>query len=207
MQVRLQNQFNNPTYYDVQSMNDSIQDGMDEVAAFTGCIWASATLPFVNNLTYYDLLTLLPNYIGVYAIFNTVIKRWLIPTSVKHLDQVRIDWESAYGTPYYFVPVSHRYIAIYKKPNIGFNNQNTTNYGNMFVYYLASAPLLTDNIEIPIPDDHITALESYSIKDLWEQNQEFSKASQYLQTYINNIEALRVLMKNRRNSDRQASLR
>lgn len=200
IQTRLQNHFNNPTYYDVQAMNDSIQDAMDEVAAFSGVIYASATLQFEQNLTYYDLITLLTNYIGVVAIFNNTIKRWLIPTSVKHLDQVRIDWESAYGTPYYFVPINHRYVAIYKKPaNI--------NYGEMFIYYIASAPLLNDGTEIPIPEDHITALESYSIRDLWEQQQEFGKASDYMDTYTNNLETLRVYIKNRRNSDRQISLR
>ena len=200
MQVRLQNHFNNSTYYDVQALNDSIQDGMDEVGAFSGICYASAALPFIQNVSYYDLLTLLPNYIGVVAIYNALINRWLIPTSVKHLDQVRIDWESAYGTPYYFVPINHRYVAIYKKPaGIG--------YGNMYIYYIASAPLLNDTTQIPIPDDHITALESYCIKDLWEQQQEFSKASEYTEVYAKNLETLRVYMKNRRNSDRQISLR
>lgn len=200
LQTRLQNHFNNPNYYDVQSLNDSIQDGMDEVAAFTGCIYASASLPFTINVSYYDMLTLLPNYIGVVAIFNAVINRWLIPTSEKHLDQVRIDWESAYGTPYYFYPKNHRYVAIYKKPaNVG--------YGNMYVYYMASAPLLNDSTPIPIPDDHITALESYCIRDLWEQQQEFGKASDYTEVYGKNLETLRVYMRNRRNSDRQMSLR
>lgn len=200
LQTRLQNVFQNPNYYDVQALNDSIQDGMDEVAAFTGCIYASASLPFVENVSYYDMLTLLPNYIGVVAIFNAVINRWLIPTSEKHLDQVRIDWESAYGTPYYFYPKNHRYVAIYKKPG-------TIGYGNMYVYYMASAPLLNDQTQIPIPDDHIVALESYCIKDLWEQQQEFGKASEYTDTYATNLESLRVYMRNRRNSDRQVSLR
>jgi len=200
LQGRLQNQFNNSTYYDTQSVNDSIQDGLDEVVAFSGCVMASATLPFTQNVSYYDMLTLLPNYVGVFAIFNSVIKRWLIPTSVKHLDQVRIDWESAFGTPYYFVPINHRYVAIYKKPN-------NIGYGNMYVYYMASAPLLDDGTNIPIPDDHMTALESYCIQDLWEMQQEFSKASEYTQTYGENLDMLRVYMKNRRNSDRQASLR
>jgi len=200
LQNRLANQFNNSSYYDTQSVNDSIQDGLDEVVAFSGCVYASAQLPFQQNVSYYDLLSLLPNYIGVIAIFNRVINRFLIPTSVKHLDQVRIDWETAYGTPYYFVPISHRYVAIYKKPG-------GVNYGNFIIFYIASAPLLDDNTPIPIPDDHITALESYNIMDLWEMQQEFDKASEYLETYNTNIETLRVYIKNRRNSDRQISLR
>jgi hypothetical protein len=200
LQVRLQNHFQNTEYYDIQAMNDSIQDGMDEVAAFSGCIYASASLPFVENRTYYDMLTLLPDYIGVVAIYNAAINRWLIPTSEKQLDQDRIDWESAYGTPYYFNCKNHRYIAIYKKPaNPG--------YGNMYVFYIASAPLLNDGTSIPIPDDHMTALESYCIQDLWAQQQEFSKASTYTDTYARNLETLRVYMRNRRNSDRVMSLR
>jgi len=200
MQGRLQIQFNNPAYYDVQSMNDSIQDGLDDTAAFTGIIYKSATLAYAPNVTYYDMLTLFPDYIGLVALFNDNIHRWMIPTSVKHLDQVRIDWESAYGVPYYFVPINHRYIAIYKKPQ-------GPGYGNMFVYYMAAAPLLDDSTVIPIPDDHIKALESYCIQDLWAQQQEFSKATEYFQTYVKDLEDLRVWMKNRRNSDRQISLR
>lgn len=201
LQVRLQNHFNNSVYYDIQSMNDSIQDGMDDAAAFAGgIIFKSTTLAFQQDVTYYDMLTLLPDYIGLYAMFNHTINRFMFPTSVKQLDQVRIDWESAYGVPYYFVPINHRYIAIYKKPSI-------PNYGEMFVYYIAAAPVLTDSTEIQIPDDHIKALESYCIQDLWAQQQEFTKASEYFETYIKDLEDLRVWVKNRRNSDRQMSLR
>lgn len=200
IQVRLQNFFQNPQYYQTIDMNDSIQDGMDEIAAATGCIFQSATLPFTANTTYYDLLTLLPNYLGVVAIYNAVINRWLLVTSILKINQVRIDWETAAGTPYYFVPVSHRYIAIYKKPIV-------PDYGNMYIFYVASAPLLTDSTPIPIPDDHIQALESYNIQDLWEQNQEWTKASNYFDTYRKNIETLRVYMQNKRNPGRMISLR
>jgi len=181
-------------------MNDSIQDGVDEICAFTGCIYASATINFAAGKSYYDLLTLLPNYIGVVAIFNNNIKRWLIPTSQRKLDQDRIDWETALGTPYYFVPISHRYVAIYKKPG-------AAGYGNMFVFYRAAAPTLVDATNIPIPDDHLTALENYCVTDLFEQNQEFIKARNHLESYINDLESLRVYMRNKRLPDRLPSLK
>ena len=200
MSVRLQNFFQNPTYYTSIDMNDSIQDGLDEVVAFSGCIFRSVVLPFQANLTYYDLVKLFPDYIGLVAIFNSVIRRWLSPTSLRKLNQARIDWETALGTPYYFVPISHRYISIYKKPG-------TPNYGNAYIFYVAAAPLLGDGTSIPIPEDHLSALESYSIQDLWEQNQEFNKSSEYFETYVNNLETLRVYMQNKRNPERMMSLR
>lgn len=197
---RLQNFFNNTVYYTDQDLNDSIQDGLDEICAFTGAIWKSAVLPFTQYTTYYDLLTLLPDYIGVYAIFNRVIKRFLIPSSLKKFNDSRVDWDTAYGTPIYFAPINHRYVAIYRKPSV-------TNYGDMVVFYRAAAPTLVDGTAIPLPDEHLTCLESYNIVDLWEQAQEFTKASNYFKAYMEDLDELRILMRNQRNSDRQIALK
>ena len=157
-------------------------------------------MPFVANLSYYDMVTQFPDYIGLVAIFCDPIKRWMTPTSIRKLDQFRIDWETSGGTPYYFCPVNYRYIAIYKKPLV-------PAYGNAFVFYIAAAPTLNDSTAIPIPDDHINALEYYNQTDLLEQQQEFDKANVKFQEYITNLEQLRVLMRNKRNIDRLPSLK
>lgn len=200
IQNSIQLYLNNPTYYTTLDMNDSIQDGVDEICAFSGCIWKSATIPFVANKSYYDLLTLIPDYIGVVAIFNNTIKRWLLPQSRRKFNQDRIDWESAVGVPYYFDVVSHRYMVIYKKPG-------AANYGNMFVFYRAAATTLADTTNIPIPEDHLTALENYCVADLWEQNQEFTKGSERLKEYIEDLQQLQVYMHSRRLPDRLPSLK
>ncbi len=199
-QTRLQLFFNNSVYYDTQAINDSVQDGLDELCAFSGCVYKSANLPFTQYTTYYDLLTLLPDYIGVVAVWNNTIRRWMFPQSLKKFNQVRIDWDNAYGTPYYFSPINHRYMAIYMKPSVA-------NYGQMFVFYRASAPVLSDISILPVPDEHLIALESYSTVDLWEQAQEWGKAQEQFKTYVSQLEALRVLMRNQRNRDRYMSLR
>lgn len=199
LRAALNRHFQNQNYYKDIDFNDSLQDGLDEIVPFTGCVYGSVGLPFTANTTYYDLLTLIPNYSGVIAIFNNTIKRFLIPTSITKLDQDRIDWECAAGTPYYFCPVNFRYVAIYKKPI-------SANYGNMFVYYKATAPTLDDSTLIPIPDDHVYALEAYSTCDMLEQNQEFSKASKLLEAYISNLNDLKRYM-NKRDPDLIRGLR
>lgn len=200
IQTRLQNYLQNSVYYSVDDMNNSIQDGLDEIAAFTGCVWNSGVTPFTQFTTYYDMLTLFPDYIGVYAMYNATINRWMWPQSLKKFNQARIDWDNAYGTPYYFSPVNHRYVAIYYKPAV-------PNYGNLLVFYRAQAPTLTDITQIPIPDENLLTLESYGKMDLWEQGQEFTKAQAEMQTYTAYAEKLRVLMRNKRNYDRTVSLR
>jgi hypothetical protein len=197
----LQNHFNNTVYYTDVDLTDSIQDGLDEVVAFTGCVYKSAVLPFTKNTTYYDMLTLLPDYIGVVAIFNDVMHRWMWPTSLRKLEQQRVDWDTIGGTPYYFTPINHRYVAIWYKPLV-------ENYGNMVIYYRAAAPILTsDGDQIPIPEEHTDALEHYCITDLWEQAQEWGKSSDQIKDYITHINDLRVYIRNKRNPGRLPSLK
>src|SRR6266702_576207 len=92
-------QFGNSTYYDQQAVFDSVQDGADEICAFTGCIFKTAALPFTQFTTYYDMLSLIPDFVGVFAIFNGVTRRWLWPTSLRKLNEISPKWDTLYGTP------------------------------------------------------------------------------------------------------------
>lgn len=197
---RILNHFENPVYFTDQAVNDSTQDGYDEIVAFTGLIQKAVVLPFQNGLSYYDMISLIPDYVGVVAIFNKAINRWMLPSSLRKLDQVRIDWETAFGVPYYFSVVSHRYMAIYKKPNVD-------SYGDMYVFYKASAPTLTDSTTLALPDDFLNTLEDYVETDLWEQNQEWGKAAVHLNAYADNLAEVETWIKSQRQPDRGPSLK
>jgi hypothetical protein len=198
--ARLQLTFDNLTYYSDSDFNDSIQDGYDEISAFSGLYLRSTVVPFVPLLTYYDLLGTIPDYLGLIAIFNTGYNRWMIPSSVRKFNIDRIDWESAYGVPYYFSVVSHRFMAIYKKPSV-------PNYGNMYIFYHASAPSLGPSDLLAIPDSDITVMEDYNIVDLWEQNQEWNKAGSHFEAYVKNLRRLKTWIKNNRQPDRAPILK
>lgn len=189
----------NTPYYLPADINDSIQDGIDEICATSSCIYKSTTLPFQANLSYYDFYTLIPDYLGVYAIFNHAIKRWLLPTSIRKLADTRIDWDTICGTPDYFAPINFRYVCIFRKPS-------SPNYGNMEIFYLAQAPTLTDTLEIPIPNDHYNDLELYVEMDMLEKNQDFSQATPMLKDYQTNLDELTRLI-NSRHAGRIPTLR
>lgn len=194
LRTRLKLYHENTTYYTDIDFNDSIQDGYDEVVALTGCILKAAVIPYVPSLTYYDMRVLIPDYVGVIAIFNPNNKRWLCPTSILKLEQVEDDWETRIGTPDSFAPVSHRYVAIYRKM--------TVLYGDMWVYYVASAPTLTDSDPlIGIPEEYMP-VENYVITDLYEQQQEWTKALGQFRDYVALNEQLTTWMQNARSIDR-----
>jgi hypothetical protein len=193
--ARVQLQLNNPEYFTDQNISDSLQDGLDEIVPFTGLSLLSASIPFQNNLTYYDLQSLLPNFLAIYAVYNRTTKRWMYPNSLRRFDADRIDWETATGTPYFFCPISYRYMAIYKKPVVD-------NYGDMWVWYVGTAESI-DNSGPLIPNTLRTeVLEAYTFMDLNEQNQEWTKAGTFFNTYQAKLQELRTFIQNGRLPDR-----
>lgn len=196
---RIRLQLNNDQYYTDQDLTDSIQDGFDEIVAFSGVNLKSGIVPFQNNLSYYDLQSLLPGFLAVYAIFNRTTKMWLWPSSILKLDNERLDWETASGTPYFFVPLSYRYIAIYKKPVVD-------NYGDMWIFYVGSSDTLDSEVS-EIPDTIRTELiESYVHTDLYEQGQEWTKAGSMFNNYSQLLTELRNWLQTGRIPDRLLQL-
>jgi hypothetical protein len=108
---------------------------------------------------------------------------------------MRWDWEKAAGDPYVYAPVNFRYIVIFPKPT-------TPNYGQMHIFYRASASTL-QGVDIPeFPQEYDHALENYSVADLHEQQLEYSKAKVYWEEHLEHLEKLRVYIKEQRLPDR-----
>jgi hypothetical protein len=164
-------------------LNDSIQDGYFEVTALTGCIFKAASISTSANLSYYDFGLLIPDFFAVTAIFNPTIKRWMVPVSLRQLEEIRNDWELAIGNPYLFWPINFRYVAIYPKL--------TTSTGSLYAYYRAQADVLTGTSTPQIPDSLQSILEEYTTGDLLEQSEEFTKAGISLTNYFKDIQELK----------------
>lgn len=198
--ARLRVFFENDTYYASTDFNASVQDGYDEAAALSGCIVRGAVVSFVAELTYYDMRTLLPDLIGVIAVFNRTTKLWMYPNSTDAWDQGCNDWETCIGTPEEFAVVNFRYMAINKKPG-------AVSYGDMYVFYVASAPTLGPTTTILIDDALVDTLEKYAQMDLNEQMQEWQKAGRVFSEYQACLKDLSVWAKSQRDVGRVPSLK
>lgn len=192
LKTQIANYFENSPYYQGEpDLNNSIQDGYDELIAYAGLRPTKGTFPITNGKTYYDLKTLLPDFVAVIALFNPVTKRWLSPTSLTKLERYGQSWETVSGSPYFFVSVSWRYIAIHPKPVVD-------GYGNMIIYYMAQAPLLVDDgTVIDSTDEGVSVIEQYVRTDLLEMGQEWSKAGNQFISYLDDLEQYRKKMQQR----------
>src|SRR5947208_15217831 len=63
--------------YSTSDVDESMQDAADDIVAQTQCIIKKTTLNWTGDLSYYDLITLVSDYLACVAIFNNVNNRWL----------------------------------------------------------------------------------------------------------------------------------
>lgn len=167
------------TFFDDAAINDSLQDGYNEVAAKCRCIQKSAVVNQVANSPYYDFITLgISDYLGTIAIFNPSTNFWLRDDiSLRDFDRLRRDWEKWSGQPQFWAPHSLKYIAV--APNLA-----ATNGEQFTLWYWATAPVMTSDSDVPlIATDMQNILEEYATADLLEDASEVTKASVYWSDY------------------------
>ena len=181
----------NGVFYTPDDLGFSTQDGYDEICALTGLIVKSTTITATATGTYYDLRTLVPDFLCVVAIWNNTTKRYLLPVGLRFLESCREDWEMCSSAIEYFWIVNFRYVAFF--------GQNAC---TLTLYYIASAPTLASNSTIEIPAEYLKVPIDYSTADLLETQQEFKKAMIYFKEYIEGLERLRSWLKSKQNTGR-----
>ncbi len=193
-----------------EDLNESFQDAYDDIAALTQCFSASVTLNWQSGLVYYDFKEMgVTDYLGTVAIFNNVTNMWLRDDlTVRNFDQLRRDWETWNGSPQYWAPVSPAKIAVaahYADSGIdgafdgyAFSNAffiSSVAVGTFKLSYYTTAPLASDDSYVPlVASDVQTLFENYVTADMLEQDEQYSKASDYWAKYYEGVDeyALRV---------------
>lgn len=202
--IRVRENLNAPegaSFYSSGDLNDSIQDGYDDVAAFTGCITKiSGNINWGNNQPYYDLRSIISDFFAVVAVFNNNTNQFLLPVSSRKVFQRwKENWELWAGQSQYFTPISPTQIAV--APRLA------TGSGNFYVIYKATANTLASNTTPTILPHFQVLLENYSTADLLEQKQEFKKAGQFWEDYFKEVRNYKDAMADLAKPDRERYLR
>lgn len=171
------------TYYSVADVNDSIQDGYDEVVVYCECIEKSAIVDFKSDTTYYNLSTLIPDYYRPIRIYSYNINRFMELNLELENSGYSLDWELTNGSARDYIIKGPKYIGI--------SNRISNATGSFKIWYKAQANVLTGN-DIPrINVKFQLLLENYGTADLLEQNQEYTKAQIYWSQYNKQLEDYR----------------
>ena len=139
------------TYYSADDINDSIQDGYDEVVAIARTITNDSAITLTDETSYYNLASLISDYIHVVALFNDNTSRWFDYYAHVLLRELRSDWELAKGESEGFTVWDGRWISVF--PRL------TTASGTFTVIYKASANTLSSATVPSIPFQYERILE------------------------------------------------
>ena len=174
------------TFYDDDAINQSLQDGYNEVAAKCRCITKSAAVQQLANQPYYDFLNVsgVTDYLGTVAIYNADTLFWLRDdVSIRDFDRIRRDWETWTGEPQFWAPHSQQYIAVCPVLAAVITGVNL-----FTLWYWAQAPSFAaqespDSTAPLIATDMQPLLEWYATGDLLEDAQEVTKAQDWWQRF------------------------
>lgn len=170
------------TFYSEEDIAESVQDAYDDVAFQTQCIVKRVSLDFPLK-PYINFREHVVDFMSTIAIYNGNTNRWLLDCfTLREFDKMRDDWELWTGTPNYRASASFELEVILPYYSSAPTEQMT-------LVYAASAPTITSNDdEILIAVDFKDLLEQYAMADLLEQAEEFSKALEFWNLYIQGVE-------------------
>lgn len=167
----------NKVHYLTVDIDTAIQNGYDDIAINSRCILKTATVSWVSNRSYYDIVTLgVSDYFAPLAIYDNNQKRFLFDDlTLKDFDNMREDWEIWTGTPEWWTPSAYNRIAIMPR--------HSTATGNFTLYYAATANTLSSGTTPTVVPDMQRLLYLYAEAELLERSHEFTKALKLWEQY------------------------
>lgn len=166
-------------FFTTSNIDEAIQDGYSDIISLLRPLTIVKSINFISQRVYYDLYNTITDYLHVLSIFNNNTNRWLEFKSIKWLEGRAERWELASGQPIVFTVLDFKYIALYPRLE--------TASGSMDIFYKRKGEDLTSGSTISILDINESILEWYATLDLLEQIEEFEKASQYLNLYVDAV--------------------
>lgn len=171
-------------FFDVNAINDKLQDGYNEVASRARCIIKSANVNQVANSPYYDFVSLgVTDYLATIGIFNVTTQFWLRDDlSLRDFDRLRRNWELWTGSPQFWASHSLQYVAV--APNEAVVTTQT-----FVLWYWANAPTFTMDTDTPlIATDKQNLLENYATGQLLSDGKEYTKSTTYTSQYEEDLQ-------------------
>jgi len=171
------------SFNSVEDINESIQDGYDEIVVYTECIEKRTSLVYLADTTYYDFNQLIPDYYRLLFIHDKTRNWFMTPVMEHDTESGFLGWEISTGTVREYMILGPKYV--------GLSPRSSNVSGDFIVHYKATAPKLVDNSILRINSAYIQLPELFTIAEMLEMNQEFSKAQRYWVEYEKMLEEYR----------------
>ena len=192
-----------PDFWTEADVDESLNDGLDEISDASEWYERHASIPLLNRRPYYDLRTALQDdtILCPGRMLNVQTSRWMQPTHVRDLDyHTYRRWES--------IAVSQPEKAFLRGLWwLGFFPQSGSDDGFVRFWYKAMPPHLVNASDEPgFPQEFHYGLVAYAIGDLFGQDGETQKALMWWQKYGEYEAGLKAYADGRQKVDRIEAL-
>lgn len=189
------------SFYSDIDLNAAIQECYTEYVKDTKVIEKKVTINFQDDLVYYNLRTLVPDFLRVKQIYDTNSRSWLTGRSIVWLDKRYTEWETKLGIPQNFSIISPELIAFFPHLEIATS-------ASFELYYDALAPIIaTDSEVLNIFTNSNDLFIFYSTFYLMLQAKEFTKAKLSLQEFDKRLKQAVISANSRALPDRKYGLK
>jgi hypothetical protein len=156
-----------------EEVQDAIQDGYEDLTVTHGLLPKAIAINETANRVFYDLVTLIPDFVALRGIYRASTKYWLVSRDIRWMQYQRDDWELQTGSSTDFWVANYRRVAL-------FPHATVSTASNLWVFYYANAPTLLGSSDLNIPvDSGFRALENYATSVLLTKAEEWTKAEIY----------------------------
>lgn len=165
-------------YFSDRDVDDAINDGYMEMSDQTEWFEETLDLSLVTSRPYYDLFSIIGCFfLSIKPAFDRQTNRWLVPSTVRGLDNNDRRWERVVGEPQRIFLRGLRWLGIY--PRIHSD-------GNLIKLYYTRLPepLCADTDEPGFPETYHDGCVHFAIADLFAQDAETKFALDSWQDYL-----------------------
>ena len=153
-------------YFSTEDIKDALNDGYAELSDVTEWFEEYLEIDLLRRRPYYDLFSLIGrSFLSIKPAFDEQVNRWLIPSTVRGLDDHDRRWERVVGRPQRLILRGIRWLGLYPRTEA----DGTT----IKVYYTRlPEPLCADDDEPGFPEGYHQGLVAYALCDLFAQDGE-----------------------------------
>jgi hypothetical protein len=149
------------TRFDDATVTVFINDGLRELAESTHFYERYCNIPIIEGHRRYDMRGFTPDtVVHVKSIWNTVSNRWLKPVDQTDLDMSDNCWEKASGDPFTFHIRGIFWLVVDPVP------QASTGFLQVQFAGIPAPFEHAQNVLGDLPDDHVPALEAYTLYEM-----------------------------------------
>ncbi|HEX7767272.1 MAG TPA: hypothetical protein VF443_11195 [Nitrospira sp.] len=170
-------------YFSDEDIRDAVNEGYMELSDASEWFEEFVEIDLLKDRPYYDLFSLIgPVFLSIKPAFDESTNRWLIPSTVRNLDNHDRRWERVTNRPQRVFLRGYRWMGLY--PRITSDGSGADNTALKVYYTRLPEPMCADTDEPGFPEAFHKGCIEFALTDLYAEDGETKLALEAWTKYL-----------------------